>query len=189
MPEGVKEGILRGLYRYLPAPDGDFTYRARVLASGTAMLAALEARDLLAEHHDVAAEVWSATSYKALREDALSAERWNRLHPTEAPRAPWVAQSLGSNGGPVVAVTDYMKMVPDQIARWAPGPFIPLGTDGYGFSDVRAALRRHFETDAAHIVVAALSGLAQQGEIKSEVVAEAIRRYDIDTEGTDPREA
>ncbi|MGH9036974.1 MAG: transketolase-like TK C-terminal-containing protein, partial [Acidimicrobiia bacterium] len=189
MPEGSEEGILRGLYRHLPAPEGDATYRARILASGSAMQAACEARDLLMEHHDTAAEVWSATSYKALREDALAAERWNRLHPTEAPRVPWVSHTLGSNGGPVVAVTDYMKVVPEQIARWAPGPFLPLGTDGYGFSDTRSALRRHFETDAAHVVVAVLHGLAQQGEVKGEVVAEAIRRYEIDADAVDPREA
>jgi pyruvate dehydrogenase E1 component len=201
MPSGARDGILRGLYRYLPAPEPgrsgmppespDLAHRARILASGSAMMAAVEAQQLLAEHHDVAAEVWSATSYKALREDALSVERWNRLHPTEVPRVPWVTHALGAggNGWPVVAVTDYMKVVPDQIARWVPGPFIPLGTDGYGFSDTRAALRRHFETDAAHIVVAVLHGLAEQGEVKAEAVAEAIRRYDIDPEAVDPREA
>ncbi|MGH9266826.1 MAG: transketolase-like TK C-terminal-containing protein, partial [Acidimicrobiales bacterium] len=161
IPEGAKDGILRGLYRYLPAPDA--AHRARILASGTAMLAAVEAQQLLAEHHDVGAEVWSATSYKALREDALAAERWNRLHPTEAPRVPYVREALGSNGGPVVAVTDYMKAVPDQIARWVPGLFIPLGTDGFGFSDTRSALRRHFEIDAPHVAVAVLHGLATQG--------------------------
>jgi pyruvate dehydrogenase E1 component len=190
MPEGCREGILRGLYRYLPAPDGEHTHRARILASGTAMLAAVEARQLLADHHDVAAELWSATSYKTLREDALAVERWNRLHPTEPPRVAWVSEALGANGGgPVVAVTDYMKVVPDQIARWAPGPFIPLGTDGYGFSDTRSALRRHFEVDAAHIVVAVLSGLAQLGDVKGEVVAEAIRKYEVDADALDPREA
>ncbi len=190
MPEGCREGILRGLYRYLPAPEGERTHRARILASGTAMLAAVEARQLLADHHDVAAELWSATSYKALREDALTVERWNRLHPTDPPRVPWVSEALGANGGgPVVAVTDYMKVVPDQIARWAPGPFIPLGTDGYGFSDTRSALRRHFEVDAANIVVAVLSGLAQLGDVKGEVVAEAIRKYEVDADALDPREA
>jgi pyruvate dehydrogenase E1 component len=190
MPDGAKDGILRGLYRYKPAPDGNLTNRVRILASGTAMLAALEAQQLLAENHDTAAEIWSATSYKLLRENALSVERWNRLHPTEVPRAPYISHVLGANGGgPTVAVTDYMKAVPDQVARWVPGSFIPLGTDGYGFSDTRAALRRHFETDAPHIVVAALSGLAQLGDVKGETVAEAIRRYDIDTETVDPREA
>jgi pyruvate dehydrogenase E1 component len=191
MPAGSKDGILRGLYRYKPAPDGGLTNRVRILASGTGMLAALEAQELLAAHHDTAAEVWSATSYKLLREDALAVERWNRLHPTDVPRVPYVSHVLGGNGGggPTVAVTDYMKVVPDQIARWVPGPFIPLGTDGYGFSDTRSALRRHFETDAPHIVVAALSGLAQLGDVKGETVAEAIRRYDLDPELPDPREA
>ncbi|MDQ1489576.1 MAG: pyruvate dehydrogenase component, partial [Actinomycetota bacterium] len=191
MPDGAKDGILRGLYRYKAAPDGNLTNRVRIMASGTAMLAALEAQQLLAEHHDTAAEIWSATSYKTLREDALAVERWNRLHPTEVPRVPYISHVLGATGasGPTVAVTDFMKVVPDQVARWVPGPFIPLGTDGYGFSDTRAALRRHFETDAAHIVVAALSGLAQLGDAKGETVAEAIRRYDLDPETIDPREA
>ena len=191
MPAGAKDGILRGLYRYKPAPKGDFANRVRILASGTAMLAALEAAELLAEHHDTAAEIWSATSYKALREEALSVERWNRLHPTEVPRVPYVSHILAANGGsgPTVAVTDYLKAVPDQVARWVPAPFIPLGTDGFGFSDTRAALRRHFETDAPHIVVAALSGLAQLGDVKGETVAEAIRRYELDPETVDPREA
>jgi pyruvate dehydrogenase E1 component len=191
MPGGARDGILRGLYRYLPVPEpgnSDLSHRARILASGSAMLAAVEARELLAEHHDVAAEVWSATSYKALREDALSVERWNRLHPTEVPRVPWVTHALGAsdNGWPVVAVTDYMKSVPDQIARWVPGSFTPLGTDGYGFSDTRAALRRHFETDAAHIVVAVLSMLASTGDAKAEEVADAIARYELDPEAVDP---
>ncbi|HEX6381834.1 MAG TPA: pyruvate dehydrogenase (acetyl-transferring), homodimeric type [Acidimicrobiia bacterium] len=191
MPSGAKDGVLRGLYRYKPAPDGNLANRVRILASGPAMLAALEAQRLLAEHHDTAAEVWSATSYKLLRENALSVERWNRLHPTEVPRVPYISHVLGANGGggPTVAVTDYMKAVPDQVARWVPGPFVTLGTDGYGFSDTRAALRRHFETDAPHIVVAALSGLAQLGDVKGETVAEAIRRYDLDPEAIDPREA
>jgi pyruvate dehydrogenase E1 component len=191
MPKGSKDGILRGLYRYLPAPAGEFSNRARILASGSAMLAAVEAQGLLAEHHDTGAEIWSATSYKTLREDALSVERWNRLHPTEVPRVPYVSHVLGAGGhaGATVAVTDYMKVVPDQIARWVPGPFVPLGTDGYGFSDTRAALRRHFETDAPHVVVAALSGLAQLGDVKGETVAEAIRRYGLDADAPDPRDA
>jgi pyruvate dehydrogenase E1 component len=191
MPDGARDGILRGLYRYKPAPQGEFSNRARILASGTGMLAALEAQALLAEHHDTGAEVWSATSYKLLRENALEIERWNRLHPTEVPRVPYISHVLGvaGNGGPTVAVSDYMKAVPDQVARWVPGPFITLGTDGYGFSDTRAALRRHFETDAPHVVVATLSGLAQLGDVKGETVAEAIRRYGLDTETIDPREA
>jgi pyruvate dehydrogenase E1 component len=186
MPEGVEDGIIRGLYRYAAGPEG-LAHRAQILASGMMMGDALAAQQHLAEHHDVAADVWSATSYKLLREDALSCERWNRLHPTEPPRTPYVTEQLGQAEGPVVAVTDFMKLVPDQIARFVPQPFVPLGTDGYGFSDTRGALRRHFEVDTAHIVVGVLDGLAQQGLVKADVVADAIKEWGIDAEAPDPR--
>jgi pyruvate dehydrogenase E1 component len=188
MPAGAEEGILAGLYRYRGAL-GERTNHARILASGTAMLAALEAQQLLFDHHDVAAEVWSATSYKALRDEALSVERRNRLMPTDAPAVPYVQRVLGQARGPVVAVTDFVKLVPDQIARWMPQPFIPLGTDGFGLSDTRAALRRHFETDAAHIVVAVLWGLFLQGQVQADVVSGAALRYEIDPDLPDPRDA
>jgi len=190
-PEGVDEGILRGLYRYAPAPEGP-SRRARILFSGTGWRAAEEAARLLAERHDVAAELWSATSYKALREDALSVERWNRLHPHLQPRVPYVTETLRDGPAaeaPVVAVTDFMKIVPEQVARWVPGPFTPLGTDGFGRSDDREMLRRHFETDAAHVVVAVLDGLRHTGEAKSEEVEAAIAAYGIDAESPDPRVA
>ncbi len=187
-PDGVDEGILRGLYRYSPAPDGP-SRRARILFSGTASQAALEARDLLAERHDVAAETWSATSYKALREDALSVERWNRLHPGLQPRVPYVTEALRDGDAPIVAVTDFMKVVPEQVARWVPGPFTPLGTDGFGRSDDRAELRRFFETDAAHIVVAVLDALRHAGAGKAEEVEAAIADYGIDADLPDPRTA
>ena len=186
MPSGVEEGIVRGLYRYRAASEPR-AHRAQILASGTMMQAALEAQEHLAERYDVAADVWSATSYKLLREEALSAERWNRLHPTDAPRTPYVTELLAGSEGPVVAVTDFLKKVPDQIARFVPQPFIPLGTDGYGYSDTRPALRRHFEVDAAHLVVATLDGLAQLGDVKGEVVADAIRAYELDADAPDPR--
>jgi len=188
MPEGAEDGIVRGLYQYRPAP-GERKHRAQILASGTAMRAALDAQQMLFDEHDVAADVWSATSYKLLREDALSVERWNRLHPTDAPRVPYVSECMAGTDGPIVAVTDFMKVVADQVARFVPQPFVPLGTDGYGFSDTRAALRRHFEVDAAHVVIATLDGLARTGDVKGEAVAEAIRRYDIDAERPDPRTA
>jgi pyruvate dehydrogenase E1 component len=187
-PDGVDEGITRGLYRFAEAPEGPGR-RATILFSGSASQAALEARDLLAEHHDVAAELWSATSYKALREEALTTERYNRLHPSEPPRTPFVTEALANAEGPIVAVTDYMKAVPDQVARWVHGPFISLGTDGFGRSDTREALRRYFETDAAHVVVAALDGLRQAGEGKAEEVEDAIRRYSIDPDQPDPARA
>jgi pyruvate dehydrogenase E1 component len=150
------------------------------------VLQALEAQKLLAEH-DVAADVWSVTSWKLLRDDAIDTERWNRLHPTEAPRTPYVTEQLGDTEGPIVAVSDWVRSVPDQIARFVPQPYVVLGTDGYGFSDTRAALRRHFEVDAQHIAIAALDGLAQTGDVKGEEVAEALRRYGIGDDGTVPR--
>ena len=131
------------------APEPRRTHRAQILASGTAMLAALDAQQILADEYDVAADVWSATSYKLLREDALSVERWNRLHPTEPARTPYVTELLArQRRARSSRSTDFMKAVPDQIARFVPRPFTSLGTDGYGFSDTRVALRRHFEVDA-----------------------------------------
>jgi pyruvate dehydrogenase E1 component len=188
MPDGAEDGILRGLYRVEAAP-GEPTKRATIVFSGTAWLAARKARDELAEHYDVGAELWSATSYKALREEALAAERWNRLHPSQSPRTPWVTETLSEAEGPYVAVSDFMKAVPDQIARWVPGTYEVLGTDGYGRSDSRDVLRRHFETDAAHVVVATLTALAVEGQVKESAVADAIARYDIDAEAANPLHA
>jgi pyruvate dehydrogenase E1 component len=186
MPDGVEDGIVRGLYLYRPAP-AERTHRAQLLGSGPALRNAVLAQQLLLEEHDVAADVWSAPSYKLLREDALAAARWNRLHPTERGRIPYVTEKLGTTEGPIVAVTDYMKAVPDQVAPFVPQPFVVLGTDGYGLSDTREELRRHFEVDAPHVVVAVLNALAMQGDVKGEIVAEAIRRYGIDPEAIDPR--
>jgi pyruvate dehydrogenase E1 component len=185
MPEGVEEGVLRGLYRYQAAPEAR-RHRAHILASGTAMLGALEAQKLLADHHDVAADVWSATSYQQLRFDALEVERWNRLHPQKRPRVPYVTQQLTAAPAPVIAVSDYLKAVPDQIARFVPGSYTSLGTDGYGRSDTRDALRRHFETDAAHLVVAVLGALGREQRIDPALVSEAMDRYRIDPETPAP---
>ncbi|HWW10384.1 MAG TPA: pyruvate dehydrogenase (acetyl-transferring), homodimeric type [Candidatus Acidoferrales bacterium] len=186
LPDGVEDGIVRGLYLFRPAPDGH-EHHARIVASGTAMMAALEAQKLLAEQHDVSAEIWSATSYLLLRQDALEVERWNRLHPDLPPRTSYVTEQLGPGKGPVVAVSDYMKIVPDQIGRFSPRPFIPLGTDGYGRSDTRAALRRHFEVDAPSIAVAVLEGLVSENGVPKHAVAAALEQYEIDTETADPR--
>jgi pyruvate dehydrogenase E1 component len=186
MPEGAEDGIVRGLYRFADAPSGP-RRRATILFSGPSWLAATEARDILAADYDVAAELWSATSYKALREDALAAERRNRLHPSQPEDVPYITEVLSSAEGPFVAVTDFMKVVPDQVARWIPGHFAVLGTDGFGRSDTRAALRRHFEVDAAHIVVTVLKAVADTGDGKAEEVADAIARFELDTELPDPR--
>ena len=185
MPEGNEQGVLRGLYRFRQAP-GDRKHRAQLLGSGTILQQVLRAQELLAEHHDVAADVWSATSYQQLRADALEVERWNRLHPNDAPRQPYVVDCLEAQDGPVIAASDFMKAVPDQIARWVPAPFTTLGTDGLGRSDSREALRRFFEVDAEHVVVATLSALARSGDVKPEEVTDAIKRYEIDPDRVSP---
>ncbi len=179
--------MIEGLYRWATAPEGaEVRARATVLFSGTAQGAARFAQAELAEHFGVGVELWSATSYKRLREEALTTERWNRLHPGAPARTPRVTELLVEAPGPIVAVTDFMKAVPDQVARWVPAPFTPLGTDGFGRSDTREALRRFFETDGPHVVVAVLAALARAGDVKPEVVADAIARYDIDPDAIDP---
>jgi len=185
MPDGVDEGIVRGLYRFAAGPNGGRRHRAQLFGSGPLVSQAVRAQELLAEF-DVSADVWSATSYQQLRVDALDCERWNRLHPGKPVREPFVAQALANVEGPIVAVTDSLKAVPDQIARWVHQPFVSLGTDGFGRSDTREALRRHFEVDAEHIAVAALSALSDMGEVKPETVAEAIKRFSVEPDRTPP---
>ncbi len=184
--EALERAILRGLYRYAsaePGPAGDVDDqngkgpKARVLASGVAMRWALDAQRLLAQDWGVGAEVWSATSWTELRRDGLRCEEWNLLHPDLPPRVPHVAEVLGDQPVPVVAVSDWIKAVPDQISRWVPAPFSSLGTDGWGFSDTRAAARRFFHVDAESITLAVLSQLVRQGELKAEVLDEAIAKY------------
>jgi pyruvate dehydrogenase E1 component len=180
--EGIEAEIVRGLYHWAHAPEG-VSKKATVLFSGSAQGAAREAAAQLAEHYDVGVELWSATSYKLLREQALDTERWNRLHPGQPARTPLVAELLTEAPGPIVAVTDFMKIVPEQVARFLPGRvFTPLGTDGMGRSDTRESLRRLFEVDAAHVIVAVLAGLAAHGDVKPETVQDAIQRYGIDPE-------
>jgi pyruvate dehydrogenase E1 component len=199
--ERIRSGILRGLYRFAGPAElagapaaahaasgagGNGGRHATLLFSGPMWQAAMEARRILAADWGVSADAWSVTSYCELRHDALSVERANRLHPTDAPRVPFVTESLLAGNGPVVAVSDYLRAVPDQVARFIPRPFTSLGTDGFGRSDTRAALRRFFEVDAAHIVVAVLAALAQQGEAKPEEVADAMAAYGIDPAAVDP---
>lgn len=178
------DDIIGGLYRWAAAPEG-VEPMATIVFSGTAQRAAREAQTALASR-GIGAELWSATSYKRLREDALSVERWNRLHPGEPARVATVTERLGSAPGPVVAVTDYMRIVPDQVAPFVPKRFVTLGTDGFGRSDTREALRRFFETDAAHIEVAVLSALAADGRVDGDVVGDAIRAHGIDPDAADP---
>ena len=179
MPEGAADGVVEGLYRWAGPPEGTET-RGSILFSGTAHLAARAAQEELADKHGIGVDLWSAPGWKQMREEAMAVERRNRLHPSEAPHAARVTQLLGDDGGPVVAVTDYMAAVPDQISRWVRRPFTSLGTDGFGRSDTREALRSFFETDAGHVVVAVLSALARSGEIDATEVGKAAARHGID---------
>jgi pyruvate dehydrogenase E1 component len=172
------DGLLKGLYKYSPAEaEGP---RLTILASGTGMQWALKAQKLLGEEWGVAADVWSATSWTELRRDAVETEEWNLMHPDQEARLPYVTKALSEAAGPVVAVSDFMRAVPDLISRWVPGPYTSLGTDGFGMSDTRHALRRHFHVDAESIVVAALRQLARNGDVRSSAPAEAAKKYAID---------
>jgi pyruvate dehydrogenase E1 component len=188
MPPGVEEGIVRGMYRLAPSELSGDRPRVRLLASGAILREALRAQGLLAER-GIGAEVWSVTSFTELRREALEVERWNRLHPTASPRVPYVTQLLGGEPWPVVAATDYMKIVADQIARFVPAPFHPLGTDGFGRSDARRELRRYFEVDAESIAATALYELARAGRIDPADVERAIAELGLDPEAPDPATA
>jgi pyruvate dehydrogenase E1 component len=192
MPEGAREGILKGMYKLKESGvEGKAQKKSKVhlLGSGPLLRQALQAQDLLAERFGITADVWSVTSYKELRREALAAERWNRLHPTEAPRRRYLEQVLAEEKGAFVAVSDYIKALPEMIARWVPGGLEPLGTDGFGRSESRQALRRHFEVDAECITLGALSRLARLGEVKPEQVQKAIKELGIDPDKVDPVEA
>jgi pyruvate dehydrogenase E1 component len=179
-PEGVDvEGLLKGIYRYAPAPETTGP-KAQLLASGTGMAWALKAQQLLAEDWGVAADVWSVTSWTELRRDAIAAEEHNLLNPGDQPRKPYVEQKLEGTQGPVIAVSDWMRAVPDLISRWVPNDYTSLGTDGFGMSDTRHALRRHFHVDAESVAVATLRQLALRGKVPSHVPAEAAKKYAID---------
>jgi pyruvate dehydrogenase E1 component len=174
------EGILRGLYRFAEAPrTSDDAPKAQVLASGVALPWALRAQQLLAEDWNVAADVWSVTSWTELRRDAMAADGDALLHPDVEPRTPWVVSQLAEAPGPVIASSDWMRAVPDQISRWV-DDWTSLGTDGFGASDTRHALRRHFKVDAESIAVATLRALARRGEVQTSVVADAVAKYRID---------
>ena len=181
----LDQKIVSGLYRWKPAQN--LAKKATVLFSGSAHSAARKAESELATHYGVAVDLWSATSYKVLREEALETERWNRLHPSQPARTPRVAELLADAPGPIVAVSDFMRIVGEQIANHLPGrDFVSLGTDGMGRSDTREALREHFEINAGHVVVAVLSALMRAGEVTPDVVNDAIKRYGINTDSTAP---
>jgi hypothetical protein len=183
--ELVVLGWLREALGLPPELFGFLTDTASI-SSMLAIAAAREAADELAERWGVGVDLWSATSYKRLREEALGVERHNRLHPTEPAEVPLVTRLLAEGEGPVVAVTDFQKLLPGQVARWIPRPFHTLGTDGFGRSDTREALRRFFEVDTGHVVVAVLHALSQDGTIDASLVAEAIAHHGLDVDIADP---
>jgi pyruvate dehydrogenase E1 component len=184
MPEGVREGILRGIYRCKPADGGKPS--AHLFGSGPILNEALRASEILAAKYGVATDVWSVTSYNQLRRDALAVERWNRLHPASEAKTPYIVQALEEAAGPIIAVTDYMKSVPDQLSPWLGGRLLSLGTDGFGRSDNREYLRRHFEVSAESIAAAALSRLAREGKFDAGRAQKAFAELGVDTESEDP---
>ena len=185
MPEGAEEGILKGLYKFRAGKERA-KHRAHILASGPILREALRAQEILAEKYDVSADVWSATSYKLLRGEALQAKRWNMLHPRETPKKSYVESLLENERGAFVAVSDYMKIVPDQIAPWVPGGLMTLGTDGFGRSDTRPRLRRYFGVDAEMTVLATLYTLCEKRALSAEVVERAIKDLGVDPEKAAP---
>jgi pyruvate dehydrogenase E1 component len=174
--------LLKGMYRFdeYQTAEGDDVPRVQLLGSGVALPWVRKAQQILAEEYSVAADVWSVTSWNELRRDAIAAEQHNLLHPEEPEQVPFITEQLKDTKGPVVAVSDFMRAVQDQISRWVPNDYTSLGTDGWGLADTRAAARRHFHVDAESIVVATLEILAKRGDVKPEVAAEAARKYRID---------
>jgi pyruvate dehydrogenase E1 component len=185
-PEGHEEGILRGMYCYRPSGSEGAELRAHLFGSGAILNQALRAQEILAEKFNVAADVWSITSFKELYMDGTDCDRFNRLHPDGEHRTPWIQRCLGETEGVYVIASDYVKALPTSISRWFPKNPVALGTDGFGRSESRAALRRFFEVDAEHIVVATLHALADEGLVGHDVVQNAISEFDIDTDAPNP---
>jgi pyruvate dehydrogenase E1 component len=179
--EGIREGILRGIYKFKAAEK---TAQVQLFGSGPILNEAVRAQQILAEKYNIAADVWSVTSYNELRRDCLDTERFNRLHPSEKEKTPYVVQALGKAAGPIVAASDYMKYLPDSLSPWLGSRLVSLGTDGFGRSDNREHLRRHFEVDAESIVAAALSKLAREGVVKPKVAEKAFAELGLNTEGS-----
>lgn len=184
MPDGAREGILNGLYRLRPSTE-TLPHRAQLLASGAILREALAAQRVL-EQYGVAADVWSVTSWAQLYRDGHACERWNMLHPIDTPRVPYVTRCLGDAPGVVVAASDYLKALPDSLSQWLDTPLAALGTDGFGRSDTRDALRDFFEVDARFITLATLRALARDGSVEPALVARAIDDLDIDPDKPDP---
>jgi pyruvate dehydrogenase E1 component len=188
LPNGdsVKEGILKGMYKFKASENKDAKLHAHLFGSGAIMNQVLLAQKELEEKYNIAADVWSITSYKELRRDGLDVERWNLLHPTEKPRIPYVTQCLADAPGVFVAASDYMKKLPDSVARWFPRPLVSLGTDGFGRSDGRRALRNFFEVDYRYVTLAALTSLMRENKLKPDMVMGAMEDLEINPAKANP---
>jgi len=184
MPKDAQAGVLKGMY--LLQAGGRGKVRVNLFGSGTILREVMTAAEILERDYGVPADIFSVPSYSELRREALDIERRNLLHPDQPGQQPYVRQCLGDRTGPFIAASDYMKIVPDQIRQWVPGRFIVLGTDGYGRSDSRAQLRRHFEVDAQHIVLASLRALADEGKLDVATVKQCMKKFDIDPERPNP---
>ena len=188
MPDGARDGILKGMYKLRAAENGKAKLKAQLLGSGAILNEVLAAQKLL-EKYDVAADVWSVTSYQELYRDGHACDRWNMLHPGEQARKPFVTQCFENAPGVFVAASDYLKVLPDSIDQWMPRRMRSLGTDGFGRSEDRTSLRQHFEVDARFVAVATLAELAHAGQLDRKVIAQAIKDLEIDPEKKEPAKA
>ena len=186
MPNGAREGILKGMYLLRPSPQKKAKARAQLLGSGAILNEALKAQQILEEKYSVSADVWSVTSYQELYREGHATERWNRLHPGEKPRVPYVTQCLTGTDGVIIAASDYVKALPDAIDRWAGRRITSLGTDGFGRSEGRSSLRDFFEVDAKHIVLATLVDLARDGKVEAGVPQKAVKDLGINPDKPNP---
>jgi len=192
MPEGVEEGIIKGIYKLRDVADGDsqaaskFTAKVRLLGGGTILREVIEAANKLESEWNIGAEIYSVTSFNELARDGLDVERWNMLHPNDEPRIPYITQILGNDESPVVSSTDYMKTYSDQVREYVPASFTALGTDGFGRSDTREKLREFFEVDSRYVTIAALHALAKEGKMDAVTVAKAVQQYGIDPDKPNP---
>jgi pyruvate dehydrogenase E1 component len=185
MPEGVEEGIIKGMYRLTHSPEKK-TLRAQLMGGGTILREVEAAAQILERDYDVAADVWSLTSVNELQREGKAAARWNLLNPEEVPRVPYVTSILQDSEGPFIAATDYMKVYADQIREFVPGHYVTLGTDGYGRSDTRSKLREFFEVSREYVVLATLKALADEGKIETKVVVQARQALKIPADKIDP---
>jgi pyruvate dehydrogenase E1 component len=186
MPEGSREGILKGLYRFRATSLPGVRARAQLFGSGAILPEVIKAQEILEGKYNVGADVWSVTSYSELYRDGHACERWNLLHPGAPSRVPYVTQSLADAPGVLVAASDYLKALPDSIDKWLPRPLTTLGTDGFGRSENRAGLREFFEVDYRYVIIAALGALARDGKIDMSIVQQALKTHNINPEKPNP---